>query len=131
LFGSKADMTDWAGERIVDLKSRGFANAGLYDPPGVDGTHVMYVLHHADKPSIYAGLPDNPQISAFVSAWKGLLKPVALAGTAFAAVAGFMHWVVAGPNEVQPKDELEAKRLLETEGQRVANDVPPETDKPV
>jgi formate dehydrogenase iron-sulfur subunit len=92
---------------------------------------VMYVLHHADKPSIYAGLPDNPQISAFVSAWKGLLKPVALAGIAFAAVAGFMHWVVAGPNEVQPKDELEAKRLLETEGQRVANDVPPETDKPV
>ena len=131
LFGSKADMTDWAGERIVDLKSRGFANAGLYDPPGVDGTHVMYVLHHADKPSIYAGLPDNPQISAFVSAWKGMLKPVALAGIAFAAVAGFMHWVVAGPNEVQPEDELAAKRLLETEGQRDANDVPPETDKPV
>ena len=67
----------------------------------------------------------------FVSAWKGMLKPVALAGIAFAAVAGFMHWVVAGPNEVQPEDELEAKRLLENEGQRDANDVPPETDKPV
>ena len=125
-------MTEWAGERIVELKSRGFANAGLYDPPGVGGTHVMYVLHHADKPSIYAGLAGQPAYQRLrVDAWKGVLKPVALAGIAFAAVAGFMHWIVAGPNEVQPEDELAAKRLLETEGQRDANDVPPETDKPV
>ena len=33
LFGSKDDMTEWASERVVDLKERGFANAGLYDPP--------------------------------------------------------------------------------------------------
>ena len=72
----------------------------------------MYVLHHADKPSIYAGLPDNPRISAFVAAWKGLFKPVALAGIAVAAVASFLHWVVAGPNEVQPEDEAEAQHLL-------------------
>ena len=97
---------------MIDLKSRGFENAGLYDPPGVSGTHVMYVLHHADKPSIYAGLPDNPQISAFVAVWKGLFKPVALAGIAVAAIAGFLHWVVAGPNEVQPEDEAEARHLL-------------------
>ena len=48
----------------------------------------------------------------FVEAWKGLLKPVALAGIAFAAVAGFLHWIVAGPNEVQPEDEAEAQHLL-------------------
>jgi formate dehydrogenase iron-sulfur subunit len=112
MFGSKSDMTDWAGERIKDLKSRGFENAGLYDPPGVSGTHVMYVLHHADKPSIYAGLPDKPRISAFVELWKGIIKPVALAGLAFTALAGFFHWITAGPNEVQPEDEVEAQRLL-------------------
>ena len=67
MFGSKADMTHWAGERIEDLKSRGFANAGLYDPPGVSGTHVMYVLHHADKPALYANLPDKPRISPIAS----------------------------------------------------------------
>ena len=33
MFGSKTDMTAWAGERVIDLKSRGFENAGLYDPP--------------------------------------------------------------------------------------------------
>ena len=42
-------MKSWAGERIDELKSRGFENAGLYDPAGVSGTHVMYVLHHADE----------------------------------------------------------------------------------
>jgi formate dehydrogenase iron-sulfur subunit len=115
MFGSKADMTVWAGERIEDLKERGFENAGLYDPQGVGGTHVMYVLHHADKPSIYAGLPDKPRISFLVEAWKGGLKPLALAGIALAAVAGFFHWVIAGPNEVDPEDEANAQRLLHPE----------------
>ena len=49
-------------------------------PPGVGGTHVMYVLHHADTPSIYAGLPDDPHISRLVRAWKGVMKPIAMAG---------------------------------------------------
>ena len=62
------------------------------------------------------GLPDNPRISLFVAAWKGLLKPVALAGIALAALAGFFHWVVAGPNEVQPEDEAEAQHLLHPYG---------------
>ena len=105
-------MTAWAAERIVDLKSRGFENAGLYDPPGVSGTHVMYVLHHADRPSLYAGLPDNPRISPLVELWKGMFKPLALAGIAFAAIGGFVHWIVAGPNEVQPEDEAAARRLM-------------------
>src|SRR6478609_5998448 len=104
-FGTKEEMVALSDKRIVDLKSRGFANAGLYDPPGVSGTHVMYVLHHADRPSIYAGLPDNPHISAFVDVWKGVLKPLALAGVAFAVIAGFLHWIIEGPNEVQPEDE--------------------------
>jgi formate dehydrogenase iron-sulfur subunit len=113
LFGTKSDMTHWASERIVDLKSRGFEHAGLYDPPGVGGTHVMYVLHHADKPSIYAGLPDDPRISPFVQVWKGVMKPIALAGMAFVAVAGFLHYIVAGPNEVEPEDEERGRRELE------------------
>ncbi len=34
VFGSKEDMKEHAAERIVDLKSRGYENAGLYDPEG-------------------------------------------------------------------------------------------------
>ncbi|SFV33727.1 formate dehydrogenase subunit beta [Hyphomicrobium facile] len=113
LFGTKKNMTDWAGERVEDLKSRGYEHAGLYDPPGVSGTHVMYVLQHADKPTIYSNLPDNPRISPTVDFWKGLIKPVSLAGIAAAAIAGFMHWVIAGPNEAQPEDEDAAEHLIE------------------
>src|ERR1700730_13063503 len=90
-FGSKQAMTEHAAGRVEDLKSRGYGNAGLYDPQGVGGTHVMYVLHHADRPSLYAGLPDNPKISMLVEVWKGI-KPLAVAGIALAAVAGFFHW---------------------------------------
>jgi formate dehydrogenase iron-sulfur subunit len=113
MFGTKSDMTEWAGERIEDLKSRGFDQAGLYDPSGVGGTHVMYVLHHADKPSIYAGLPDDPHISRLVQAWKGVMKPIAMAGLAFTAVVGFVHWISAGPNEVQPEDEAKGRETLD------------------
>jgi formate dehydrogenase iron-sulfur subunit len=109
MFGTKEDMHQQAADRIVDLKERGFQNAGLYDPAGVGGTHVMYVLHHADRPSLYHGLPDDPKISVMVSLWKGLAKPLALAGIAFAAVAGFFHYTRVGPNEVTEQDEAEAQ----------------------
>ncbi len=110
-FGTKADMITLAKSRIVDLKSRGFANAGLYDPPGVGGTHVMYVLHHADKPSLYANLPDQPKISSIVQLWKGGFKAVGLAGLALAAVGSFFHYVAAGPNEVDKHEEDEAYEM--------------------
>ena len=63
MFGTKEDMKQHAAERIEDLKSRGFEQAGIYDPAGVGGTHVMYVLHHADQPALYSGLAENPRIS--------------------------------------------------------------------
>ena len=110
MFGTKEDMHQQAADRIVDLKERGFQNAGLYDPAGVGGTHVMYVLHHADRPTLYHGLPENPKISVMVSLWKGLSKPLALAGIAFAALAGFFHYTRVGPNEVTEQDEIEAQR---------------------
>ncbi|PAT41516.1 formate dehydrogenase subunit beta [Vandammella animalimorsus] len=108
MFGTKQAMTEQAERRIGDLKNRGYANAGLYDPAGVGGTHVMYVLHHADKPSLYAGLPDAPQVSPVVRLWKGVTKPLALAGIALAALGGFFHYTRVGPNKPTEQDEEEA-----------------------
>jgi formate dehydrogenase iron-sulfur subunit len=108
MFGTKEAMIEQADERIIDLKSRGFENAGLYNPAGVGGTHVMYVLHHADKPDIYAGLPKNPKISPLVQLWKGGFKIFGLATLAFATIGGFFHYVTAGPDEVPPEEEEEA-----------------------
>ena len=111
VFGTKADMIKHAEGRITDLKSRGFKNAGLYNPPGVGGTHVMYVLNHADKPSLYSGLPDDPRISPLVGVWKGVMKPISLAVIAFAGVFGLMHYVAKGPNRVSETDERKAAEL--------------------
>ena len=113
VFGTKDEMKDWADVRIKDLKSRGFENAGLYDPPGVGGTHVMYVLQHADKPEIYAGLPKDPKISPLVDVWKGVTKYAGLAAMGAFAVFGVLHHLVMGPNRVSREDERQAKQLAE------------------
>jgi formate dehydrogenase iron-sulfur subunit len=103
VFGSKEDMVHHAEERIADLKDRGYKNAGLYDPQGVGGTHVMYVMQHADKPEMY-GLPKDPSISPLVSIWKGVGKPLALLVLGLAAVGSFFHYLKVGPNEVEKEE---------------------------
>ena len=115
-FGSKEDMIVHAEHRIADLKSRGFEKAGLYNPPGVGGTHVMYVLNHAAKPSLYSGLPDDPRISPMVGLWKGVMKPISLAAIAFAGVFGFLHYITKGPNEVSDTDERKADDMAKGKG---------------
>ena len=104
-FGSKQDMLHQASERVTELQGRGFAGAGIYDPQGVGGTHVVYVLQHADKPHLYHKLPTDPRISSAIHGWKGWLKPVA-AVAFFATLAGTLfHYVGVGPNEVEEQDE--------------------------
>ncbi len=101
MFGSKEAMITQAEERVVDLKERGYGNAGLYNPAGVGGTHVMYVLHHADKPGLYHNLPSNPTISPLVSVWKGVTKPFMSLGIGLAVLGGFFHYISRGPQEVR------------------------------
>jgi len=104
-FGTKERMRQYAAERIADLKARGFAKAGLYDPAGVGGTHVMYVLHHADRPGLYNGLAADPGISPMVSLWKGAAKPLAVAALGSVALGCLFHYIVKGPNDVSGEPE--------------------------
>jgi len=115
VFGTKDEMIEWADGRIEDLKSRGYANAGLYNPPGVGGTHVMYVLEHADRPNLYSGLPDNPRISPLVELWKGMTRYAGLTAIGAFAAIGLLHHVVSGANRVSEEDEEAARRLAEKE----------------
>jgi formate dehydrogenase iron-sulfur subunit len=110
-FGTKAEMVSLSEKRITDLKSRGFDMAGLYNPPGVSGTHVMYVLHHADQPHLYAGLPDNPRISPIVELWKGVGKYAGMAVIGFTALAGVVHHLLQGANRVTEEEEENADKL--------------------
>ena len=95
-FGAKDDMVAYSETRVKQLQERGHDNAGLYDPEGVGGTHVMYILRDASQPELQE-LPANPQVSPTVSFWKGLAKPIALAGVALAFLGGFFHYMKVGP----------------------------------
>ncbi len=115
VFGTKDDMVEHAQARIDDLKSRGYQNAGLYDPQGVGGTHVMYVLHHADKPALYADLPEDPQISPVVENWKGPAKTVGLLAAGAAIAGAALHGLMARANRVSAQEEQEARHLVNAE----------------
>src|SRR5260370_34611759 len=74
-FGTKEDMTALAETRAQQLREHsGYTKAGVYDPPGVGGTSVIYVLHDATNPEAYGGLPRNPRGPLSVRLWKGPLK---------------------------------------------------------
>ncbi len=106
-FGTKKEMTERAEHRAEQVRGDGFKQAGVYDPAGVGGTGVIYVLHHADKPEIYGGLPATPRIDPQIAFWKGPLKW--MGGLAFAGsfVAAAVHYLTAGPRRT-PEARVEA-----------------------
>ena len=106
-FGTRSRCSTGA-HRVEKLKERGFENAGIYDPAGVGGTHVVYVLQHADKPEIYSGLPKDPHISPTVELWKGVTKPIMSAVLGVSVLAGFFHYMTKRPKE-EPEDDPEAE----------------------
>ncbi len=101
MFGAKDEMLARGARRVSDLKERGIAQAALYDPPGVGGTHVIYVLPRGDRPDLY-GLPVDPKISPWVSVWKGVTKPLLSIGLGLAVLGAFFHYVTRGPKEEEP-----------------------------
>jgi len=103
-FGSKEDMVDLANHRLVDLTERGFDKAAVYDPAGVGGTHVFFVLPHGDRPEAY-GLPKNPTVSPAVRAWRGSgSRVLGLITMLSVLLAAFFHYLRFGPLEVPPEE---------------------------
>ncbi len=99
-FGSKEAMLIQANERLDDLRDRGFKQAAVYDPQGVGGTHVVYVLPHGDRPESY-GLPRNPTVSPLVALWRsGFARTVGVVTMFGVLVAGILHYMRHGPLEV-------------------------------
>ncbi len=108
-FGSKEDMLFQAEHRLDDLRDRGFAKAAVYDPKGVGGTHVVFVLPHGDRPEAY-GLPANPVIGLAQRLWRsGVARAAGVATMALVLVAGVLHYMRHGPLEVPPEKEGEVK----------------------
>lgn len=67
-FGAKTQLVQIGQARVDALREQGYEKAALYNPPGVGGTHVLYVLPQGDQPDLYS-LPDRPRVSVWVSLW--------------------------------------------------------------
>ncbi len=99
-FGSKDDMKYLAEQRAKQLRDHyNFPNAGVYDPPGVGGTGVIYVLHDAKQPELYGGLPKDPRIPLSVKLWKGPLKWLGNLAMVGGLIGLFVHYLRYGPKE--------------------------------
>ena len=104
-FGTKDDMKDLAEKRAKQLRGNyGFVNAGVYDPPGVGGTGVIYVLHDATRPEIYGGLPSNPSVPLTVKLWKHPLKWIGNLAMAGGLIGLFVHFLKYGPKGRDEED---------------------------
>src|SRR5215510_7069866 len=104
-FGSKDDMLDLAGRRAKQLRDHSnFPNAGVYDPPGVGGTGVVYVLHDASNPELYGGLPKNPHVPLSVKLWKGPLKWLGNVAMIGGLIGLFVHYLRYGPKAREEED---------------------------
>jgi formate dehydrogenase iron-sulfur subunit len=65
-FGTKEDLRHYGEEKVAKLKDRGFDNATLYDPEGVKGVHMMYVVPRGEMLEEY-GLPSSPTVRSSFS----------------------------------------------------------------
>jgi formate dehydrogenase beta subunit len=104
-FGTKEDMLHVAHKRAEQLRDHfGYKNAGVYDPPGVGGTGVIYVLHDVTQPEQYGGLPKDPHIPVAVWLWKGPLKWLGNLAMVGGLVAMVAHFFLFGPKP-DPSEE--------------------------
>jgi formate dehydrogenase beta subunit len=109
-FGTREDLLQIAGTRAAALRAQGFQTAGVYDPPGVGGTHVLYVLKDASRPEDY-GLPPDPTIPWTVALWKGPLKWVGNTLWIGAIVGGLLHYLRYGPKSEDGQSDVETGGL--------------------
>lgn len=100
-FGGKEDMKALAEMRALQLREHtAHARAGVYDPPGVGGTGVIYVLHDITNPEAYGGLPVNPRVPLSVWLWKGPLKWLGNIAMVGGLIGVSLHYLRFGPKKV-------------------------------
>jgi formate dehydrogenase iron-sulfur subunit len=91
-FGERDELLEKAEERLAFLHNgapRQFPKAMLYNPSGVGGTAMMYILPE-DNPGRF-NLPEAPS-SATANVWQKIIQPlgeVALGATVLGVIAAF------------------------------------------
>lgn len=107
-FGDRDEMLRRAESRATELQAAGNTDAGVYNPQGVGGTNVIYVLKQASRPEQY-GLPRDPQIPWSVRLWKGPVKWLGALVFAGGILGTFFHYVRFGPREYDDDEQPEKR----------------------
>ena len=95
-WGSKEDMLRSADVKVERLRERGYEHAALYDPPGVGGTHMMYVVPRGDRLEDYS-LPSDPTASPGALAALVGLKKLGASMMGLGLLAAALHYLGFGP----------------------------------
>ncbi|MBO2563902.1 formate dehydrogenase subunit beta [Shewanella algae] len=116
-FGTREDMLFYAEKRVAQLKERGYANAGLYNPEGVGGSHYMMILHNINKPETY-GMPIEPRVPVATEIRQDWLKPLGAAGLLATAGIALLHRITVGRNIVEEDQPGYAEPVTEAEEEK-------------
>ena len=95
-YGTREQLLRDAENRVETLRARGEGSAGIYNPAGVGGTNVLYVLKDASRPQDY-GLPASPEIHWTVRLWQGPVKWLGGLALLGGVVGAALHYLRFGP----------------------------------
>ena len=108
-FGSKQEMLAYGETKVGKLRDRGFDDAQLYDPSGVNGLHMMYVVPRGDMLGDY-GLPKDPEVKStfsFIGALRAL-RGLGAVGIWAGLIGAAGYWLRIGRMAPPPEDEAVA-----------------------
>jgi formate dehydrogenase iron-sulfur subunit len=123
-YGSKQDMVAIGLGKVKKLEARGFDDAMLYDPKGVGGLHMMYVVPRGDMLSDY-GLPEDPQVPGTFFSALSVLRKLGSVSVWGGLLATGIFWLRTGRRHPPPEEEAVAEaRRLGQEGEPVEESFP-------
>jgi formate dehydrogenase iron-sulfur subunit len=124
-FGSRQEMLAYGSAKVGKLHDRGFDDALLYDPSGVGGLHMMYVVPRGNMLDDY-GLPSDPEVKSTFSFIGGLqaLRGVGAVALWAGVIGAAVYWLRTGRKRPPPEDEAVA--AAERLGERREGEAPAE-----
>jgi formate dehydrogenase iron-sulfur subunit len=122
-FGTKEEMVAYGEDKVGKLKDRGFDDALLYDPDGVKGVHMMYVVPRGEMLEDY-GLPKEPTVRAGFSFFSlmSALRKLGSAATWAGILGAGLFYLRVGRRFPPPEEDAIAAARAKGGGDDAAED---------